>query len=139
MFVRKKRRAPARRSKRRAKPHLPKPHLPGGLEQRHLDLIGLFFIASGVYLIFVLFFGWDGGKVGYGVETGLTYLFGKVGARIFTVSMLVVGGVLVTGTSISACCAGLGAAFAASFVAAAMQRARWLARAPPGRRSARRG
>ncbi len=108
MFVRKKRRAPARRSKRRAKPHLPKPHLPGGLEQRHLDLIGLFFIASGVYLIFVLFFGWDGGKVGYGVETGLTYLFGKVGARIFTVSMLVVGGVLVTGTSISAVLRGLG-------------------------------
>jgi DNA segregation ATPase FtsK/SpoIIIE, S-DNA-T family len=108
MFVRKKRRAPARRSKRRAKPHLPKPHLPGGLEQRHLDLIGLFFIASGVYLIFVLFFGWDGGKVGYGVETGLTYLFGKVGARIFTVLMLVVGGVLVTGTSISAVLRGLG-------------------------------
>ena len=87
---------------------MPKPHLPGGLEQRHLDLIGLFLIASGVYLIFVLFFGWDGGKVGYGVETGLTYLFGKVGARIFTVSMLVVGGVLVTGTSISAVLRGLG-------------------------------
>ena len=87
---------------------MPKPHLPAGLEQRHLDLIGLFLIASGVYLIFVLFFGWDGGKVGYGVETGLTYLFGKVGTRIFTVFLLVVGGVLVTGTSISAMLRGLG-------------------------------
>ncbi len=82
--------------------------MPGRLEQRHLDLIGLFLIASGVYLIFVLFFGWDGGKVGYGVETGLTYLFGKVGARIFTVLILVVGVVLVTGTSISAVLRGLG-------------------------------
>ena len=62
------------------------------MEQRHLDLIGLFLVAFGVYLVFVLFFGWEGGKVGYGVETGLTYLFGTVGARIFTVLMLLVGG-----------------------------------------------
>jgi DNA segregation ATPase FtsK/SpoIIIE, S-DNA-T family len=77
-------------------------HLPRGLEQRHLDLIGLFLVAFGVYLVFVLFFGWEGGKVGYGVETGLTYLFGTVGARIFTVLMLLVGGMLLTGTSVSA-------------------------------------
>jgi DNA segregation ATPase FtsK/SpoIIIE, S-DNA-T family len=108
MFVRKKRGKPARRSKAKAKPRVPRPHLPQGLEQRHLDLIGIFLIAAGVYLTFVLFFGWDGGKVGYGVETGLTYLFGKVGARIFTVLMLVVGGVLLTGTSISSIFRGLG-------------------------------
>ncbi|MDX6608188.1 MAG: segregation ATPase FtsK/SpoIIIE, family [Solirubrobacterales bacterium] len=82
--------------------------MPQALEQRHLDLIGLFLIAAGVYLSFVLFFGWDGGKVGYGVETGLVYLFGKVGARIFTVLMLVVGGLLVTGTSISTLFRGIG-------------------------------
>ena len=64
-------------------------HLFDGLEQRHLDLIGLFLVASGIYLIFVLFFGWEGGKVGYGIETGLIYLFGTVGARIFTLLMLV--------------------------------------------------
>jgi DNA segregation ATPase FtsK/SpoIIIE, S-DNA-T family len=87
---------------------MPKPHLPQGLQQRHLDLIGIFLIAAGVYLVFVLFFGWNGGRVGYGVETGLGYLFGEVGARIFTVLMLVVGGVLVTGTSISAVFRGLG-------------------------------
>jgi len=112
MFVRKKR-APARRGKAAAKrPKKAKPkgglHLPAGLEQRHLDLIGLFLVAFGVYLVFVLFFGWEGGKVGYGVETGLVYLFGKVGARIFTVLLLAVGGMLLTGTSVSALAHGIG-------------------------------
>ncbi len=104
MFVRKKRSSAARRKpkgKAKAKPRLPRPHLPEGLQQRHLDLIGLFLIAAGVYLSFVLFFGWDGGKVGYGLETGLEYLFGKVGARIAIVLMLAIGAMLVTGTSIS--------------------------------------
>src|ERR1700710_2732673 len=112
MFVRKKR-APARKAKagkKRAKAAKPKGglHLPAALEQRHLDLIGLFLVAFGVYLTFVLFFGWEGGKVGYGVETGLVYLFGTVGARICTVLMLVVGGLLVTGTSISTLFRGIG-------------------------------
>ncbi len=105
MFQRKKRGSAARRKpKGKAKVKASrggKLHLPHALEQRHLDIIGLFLIAAGVYLSFVLFFGWEGGKVGYGVETGLVYLFGTVGARIATVLMLVVGGLLVTGTSIS--------------------------------------
>ncbi len=107
MFVRKKRGA-GRSSKAKGRGRLSRPRLPQGLEQRHLDLIGLFLIAAGVYLTFVLFFGWDGGKVGYGMKTGLTYLFGEVGARIATVLMLAVGAVLVTGTSISAVSSGLG-------------------------------
>jgi S-DNA-T family DNA segregation ATPase FtsK/SpoIIIE len=112
MFVRKKR-APARKAKagkKRAKAAGPKGglHLPARLEQRHLDLIGLFQVAFGVYLVFVLFLGWEGGKVGYGVETGLTYLFGTVGARIFTVLMLLVGGMLLTGTSVSSLARGVG-------------------------------
>jgi S-DNA-T family DNA segregation ATPase FtsK/SpoIIIE len=112
MFVRKKR-APARKAKagkKRAKAAKPKGglHLPAGLEQRHLDLIGLFLVAFGVYLVFVLFLGWEGGKVGYGVETGLTYLFGTVGARIFTVLLLLAGGMLLTGTSVSALTRGIG-------------------------------
>jgi len=104
MFVRKKRGSAARRKtkgKAKAKRRLPRPHLPEGLQQRHLDLIGLVLIASGVYLTFVLFFGWDGGKVGYGLETGLEYLLGRVGARIAIVLMLAIGAMLVTGTSIS--------------------------------------
>jgi S-DNA-T family DNA segregation ATPase FtsK/SpoIIIE len=105
MFVRKKRPGSARRGKAAAK-RKPKAkakglHLPAGLQQRHLDLIALFLIAFGVYLVFVLFFGWEGGKVGYGAETALTYLFGQVGARIFTILLLLVGGMLLTGTSVS--------------------------------------
>ncbi|MCW2987511.1 MAG: translocase FtsK [Solirubrobacterales bacterium] len=119
MFVRKKR-APARKAKagkKRAKAARPKPglHLPAGLEQRHLDLIGLFLVAFGVYLVFVLFLGWEGGKVGYGVETGLTYLFGTVGARIFTVLILLVGGMLLTGTSVSVLARGIGRVLRATF------------------------
>jgi len=102
MFVRNKKRGKAARRKPKAKAsRRGKLHLPEGLQQRHLDLIGLFLIAAGVYLSFVLFFGWDGGKVGDGIETGLEYLFGAVGARIATVLMLVAGGLIVTGTSIS--------------------------------------
>jgi len=111
MFVRKKRGSAARRKpkgKAKARPRLPRPHLPDGLQQRHLDLIGLFLIASGVYLVFVLFLGWDGGKVGYGLETGLEYLVGRIGARIAVVLMLTVGAMLVTGTSISTVFRGVG-------------------------------
>jgi S-DNA-T family DNA segregation ATPase FtsK/SpoIIIE len=112
MFVRNKKRGNAARrkpkGKAKAKVRGSRLHLPHALEQRHLDLIGLFLIAAGVYLSFVLFFGWDGGKVGYGLETGLEYLFGTVGARIFTVLTLVTGGLLVTGTSISTLFRGIG-------------------------------
>ncbi|HEY1356611.1 MAG TPA: DNA translocase FtsK [Solirubrobacterales bacterium] len=110
MFVRKRRgakRRPKSKSKGGAR-KMGRPRLPQALEQRHLDLIGLFLIASGAYLAFVLFLGWEGGKVGYGVETALTYLVGEVGARIFTVLILVIGVVLVTGTSIGAILRGLG-------------------------------
>jgi DNA segregation ATPase FtsK/SpoIIIE, S-DNA-T family len=111
MFVRKKR-APARKPKGKAR-KAGKGKAKGGLrlpalEQRHLDLIGLLLVALGVYLVFVLFFDWEGGKVGYGLETGLTYLFGTVGARIFTVALLVAGGMLLTGTSVSALAHGIG-------------------------------
>jgi S-DNA-T family DNA segregation ATPase FtsK/SpoIIIE len=109
MFVRRKRGAGRRpKAKPRARAKLPRPRLPGSLEQRHLDLIGLFLIAAGVYLSFVLFFGWDGGKVGYGVETALEYLLGRVGARIVTVLVLVSGLIIITGTSISAIFRGIG-------------------------------
>jgi S-DNA-T family DNA segregation ATPase FtsK/SpoIIIE len=110
MFVRKKRSSAKRRpkAKKAAQPRMPRPRLPRTLEQRHLDLLGLFLLAAGVYLIFVLFFGWDGGRVGYGVETALAYLFGGVGAKIATILMLVVGGLLVTGTSIATIFRGIG-------------------------------
>jgi S-DNA-T family DNA segregation ATPase FtsK/SpoIIIE len=119
MFVRKKRRSAGRgkaKAKAKGRPRVPRPRLPQGLEQRHLDLIGLFLIAAGVYLAFVLFFGWEGGKVGYGLETALAYLVGEVGAKILTVLMLGTGSLLVTGTSISAVFRGLGRGLRSAFL-----------------------
>jgi S-DNA-T family DNA segregation ATPase FtsK/SpoIIIE len=49
-----------------------------GLEQRHFDVIGLVLIAAGVYLAFVLYMGWDGGRVGGWIETGLEQAAGRV-------------------------------------------------------------
>jgi S-DNA-T family DNA segregation ATPase FtsK/SpoIIIE len=118
MFVRKKRGAPARKGKaaaKRGKAAKPRGGVGGRFEQRHLDLIGLFLVAFGVYLVFVLFGGWEGGKVGYGVETALVYLFGKVGSRIFTLLMLLVGGMLLTGTSVSTLARGIGRALRGIF------------------------
>jgi DNA segregation ATPase FtsK/SpoIIIE, S-DNA-T family len=123
VFVRQKR-SPARKPKGKAKaPAKRKKPAKGhgggtlfaGLEQRHLDFIGLFLVAAGIYLLFVLFFGWEGGKVGYGIETALEYLFGSVGARIFTLLMLVAGGMLLTGTSVSAVARGIGHSLRALF------------------------
>ncbi|MGH2937329.1 MAG: DNA translocase FtsK [Solirubrobacterales bacterium] len=128
MFVRQKRaparKAPARKPKAKAKRgKAAKPRggirLFDGLEQRHLDLIGLFLVAAGIYLLFVLFFGWEGGKVGYGIETALVYLFGSMGARIFTLLLLVAGGMILTGTSISALARGIGRGLRAIFVGGA--------------------
>ncbi len=128
VFVRQKRaparKAPARKPKAKAKRGKAARsrggiHLFEGLEQRHLDLIGLFFVAAGIYLLFVLFFGWEGGKVGYGIETALVYLFGSMGAKIFTLLMLVAGGMILTGTSISALARGIGRGLRAIFVGSA--------------------
>ncbi len=113
MFVRKKRATPAGRGKAAAKRPKAKakakagPRLSLGVEQRHLDLIGLGLLAVAVYLVFILFAGWEGGKVGYGLETALLYLFGSVGAKIFTLLLLLAGGMLLTGTSVSALIRGL--------------------------------
>jgi S-DNA-T family DNA segregation ATPase FtsK/SpoIIIE len=118
MFVRKKGRGKAAQRKPKGKAKAPRGrlHLPEGLQQRHLDLIGLGMIAAGVYLSFVLFFGWDGGKVGYGLETALVYLGGEVGARIFTALLLFTGGLIVTGTSISTLFRGVGRGLRRTFL-----------------------
>jgi S-DNA-T family DNA segregation ATPase FtsK/SpoIIIE len=50
----------------------------GRLEQRHLDLIGLGLVALAVYLGFVLYAGWDGGRAGEWTKTGLTHAVGQV-------------------------------------------------------------
>ncbi len=73
--------APARRrkpaSRARAARRDPR-DLVEGLEQRHYDVFGLALIAAAVYLAFVLYLGWDGGRVGGWLAEGLTQAFGQV-------------------------------------------------------------
>ncbi len=49
-----------------------------GLDQRHYDLAGLGLIAMGVFLAFVTYMSWDGGRVGSILEDGLTLIAGRV-------------------------------------------------------------
>jgi DNA segregation ATPase FtsK/SpoIIIE, S-DNA-T family len=50
----------------------------GRLEQRHLDVIGLVLCAAAIYLGFVLYAGWDGGRVGEWTGVALKHAFGEV-------------------------------------------------------------
>jgi DNA segregation ATPase FtsK/SpoIIIE, S-DNA-T family len=46
------------------------------LEQHHIDLIGLALVAAGIFLVFPLWMGWDGGRGGEALVDGLRYLVG---------------------------------------------------------------
>ena len=70
----KKRRSPIRSLRL---PALPRVRLVD-LEQSQLDAIGLGLVAVGVFLSLVLYFGWEGGKVGEGLADLLRFLLGKV-------------------------------------------------------------
>ncbi|MCW2958928.1 MAG: cell division FtsK/SpoIIIE [Solirubrobacterales bacterium] len=69
-----KKRAPARarRSTATWAPRLPV------LAQHQLDLLGLALVATGVFLAFPLYLGWDGGKLGGGFVDGLAWLIGEL-------------------------------------------------------------
>ncbi len=57
-------------------------------EQRHLDLIGLGCLALALYLGFVLYGGWEGGKVGEGLDSALGWL---TGATAYLIPMILAG------------------------------------------------
>ena len=80
MFVRKKRRGaktrPVKRAGKPAKGKVQQAEIKQPMDQRQLDLIGLGCALLGIYLAFVLYLGWDGGKLGTGIRDGLEYLFG---------------------------------------------------------------
>ena len=57
-------------------------------------MIGLILVAIGVYLTFVLYMGWDGGKVGAGADDALAFLLGKV-AYAIPVTLFVTGAALI--------------------------------------------
>jgi S-DNA-T family DNA segregation ATPase FtsK/SpoIIIE len=76
--ARKPARAPARQAARKPAPRRDWRDAIDGLEQRHFDLLGLALIAFAVYAAFVLYAGWDGGKVGGWLQTSLEYAVGRV-------------------------------------------------------------
>src|SRR4051794_9859547 len=64
------------------------------LSQRQVDLIGLGLIALGVFLATVLYFHWEGGKVGAGMADGLRFAFGTI-AYVVPVAVIAAGAILV--------------------------------------------
>ncbi len=64
------------------------------LDQRHLDLIGLGCVLVGIYLVFVLYFGWDGGRLGSGIRDGLQYLIG-LAAFAVPLTLIALGAILI--------------------------------------------
>ena len=64
---------PQSRARRSSAPALPR--LPV-VEQRHVDGLGLGAVALGIFLVFPLWLGWEGGFVGQGVVGSLAWLVG---------------------------------------------------------------
>ncbi len=65
------------RARRSAPPSAWRVRLPA-LEQRHWDLIGLGLVAIGIFLVFLVYLGWDGGQAGSGLVDGLAKLVGEL-------------------------------------------------------------
>ena len=61
----------------RAPAHAPRKRPRAALQQRHYDVIGLALIAAGVFLGFVIYGHWDGGRVGDWLARGLASLIGQ--------------------------------------------------------------
>src|SRR4051794_31162700 len=64
------------------------------LDQRHLDLIGLALVALSVFLAFVLYAGWQGGRAGEALVEGLGWLLGAI-RYAAPVGIAVAGAILV--------------------------------------------
>jgi DNA segregation ATPase FtsK/SpoIIIE, S-DNA-T family len=60
------------------------------LDERGRDVLGLALIAIGVFMGFVLYGGWDGGRVGHGLAVALGWTLGR--ARVLAPVALVAGG-----------------------------------------------
>jgi DNA segregation ATPase FtsK/SpoIIIE, S-DNA-T family len=70
---------PRQQTRKPARANRPSPReIAAGLEQRHLDLIGLGLIAIAVYLGCVFYVGWDGGPVGNSLSSALENVTGRV-------------------------------------------------------------
>ncbi|HSZ13927.1 MAG TPA: DNA translocase FtsK [Solirubrobacteraceae bacterium] len=99
-----RRRAPARtsrapRRRRRGSPlagglaGLLAPFRAPVLDQRQRDVLGLALVAAGVFMGFVLYGGWNGGRAGHGLAVAFGWLLGR--ARVLApVTLSVAGGAL---------------------------------------------
>ena len=87
-----RRRTPKKRSKRSSLPSIRLPEL----GQHHLDLIGLALVAFAAFFAFVLYLGWDGGRVGGAFADALRFLFGGV-AYLVPLVLLATGALLLLG------------------------------------------
>ena len=47
------------------------------LDQRQRDVLGLALVALGVFMGFVLYGGWDGGRAGHGLAVALGWVLGR--------------------------------------------------------------
>jgi DNA segregation ATPase FtsK/SpoIIIE, S-DNA-T family len=106
-----------------------------GLEQRHLDLIGLALVAVATYLFCVLYLGWDGGRVGEAASDALSYIAGAC-AGLIPFAIAAAGAALVLRpfmTSPSAVNAGAICVLAALLLAYAAQTAGLGPDGPPAR------
>jgi S-DNA-T family DNA segregation ATPase FtsK/SpoIIIE len=65
------------------------PRLPV-LDQRQRDVLGLALLAAGVFMGFVLYGNWDGGRAGHGIAVALGWTLGR--ARVLAPVALVIGG-----------------------------------------------
>lgn len=97
MFVRSARRGQGRRPAKGASgPKSAKGGAGGAsrepLSQRQLDLIGLGCVLIAVYLVFVLYFGWNGGRLGEALGDGLRYVLG-LGAYLVPPALFAAGGI----------------------------------------------
>ena len=60
------------------------------LDQRQRDVLGLALSAAGIFMGFILYGGWNGGRAGHGIAVALGWTLG--GARVLAPVALVLGG-----------------------------------------------
>jgi S-DNA-T family DNA segregation ATPase FtsK/SpoIIIE len=87
------RRRPARAKNAKRRPAAKKSRRPQ-LDDRQLDLLGLALVAAAVFFAFLIWLGWDGGRVGGSAVEGLRWLVGEV-HYVAPVALMAAGAIVV--------------------------------------------
>ncbi|MEA2280137.1 MAG: segregation ATPase FtsK/SpoIIIE, family [Solirubrobacteraceae bacterium] len=87
------RRRPARASSAKRRPAAKKSRRPH-LDDRQLDLLGLGLVAAAVFFAFLIWLGWDGGRIGGWAVEGLRWLVGDVHYAV-PVALMAAGAIVV--------------------------------------------